>query len=207
MEHVNITMGFSNNSAQDLMFLEDMEGDGDGDDGNEDSVIEEHSNPAQASKWTTIMMNMEVINNDSDEAPPTKHIKTETRLKPEKGTREVMKVKHALHLLSTKQMSFEVKSTIAKGKKKATQKGKASAANREQWTAVISKNKTFSEPLWGYNISMFLQAINHIPSSNMKTIIKQVQQYMKPTTTHDGWSKRAERQNGGPPKEDQRTTR
>ncbi|KAG1823074.1 hypothetical protein EV424DRAFT_1346545 [Suillus variegatus] len=83
-------------------------------------------------------------------------------------------VKHALHLLSTKQMSFEVKSTIAKGsKKKNPWKGKAPATNGEQWTAVISENKTFSEPLWGYDTSMFLQAINRIPASNMKAIIKQ----------------------------------
>lgn len=73
-------------------------------------------------------------------------------------------------------MSFEVKSTIAKGsKKKNPRKGKAPATNGEQWTAVISENKTFSEPLWGYDTSMFLQAINRIPASNMKAIIKQVQ--------------------------------
>ncbi|KAG1827510.1 uncharacterized protein BJ212DRAFT_1474658 [Suillus subaureus] len=374
MEHVDITMGLSNNSNQDLMYLEDEEEDK-GDNGNEVLVIKEHANLVQASKWTMVMTNMEVVvDNDSDEAPPTKRIKTETRLKPGKGTGEVTKakykngdlpagcldnniwhgvfiptvahvtggdnidpwlieddvlipilkeawtaiyngkpslmnhtivlgsavyqvtkqclsewcggfgsaavmmfttfmaadllydnedsradfadfwlednrwlfaniesddkklwtgmwqsmfvlqtfavhlnytqgcvsipslmseeqscqtalalsgvvVKHTLHLLSNKQMSFEVKSTITKGKKKATQKGKASAANGEQWTAVISENKTFLEPLWEYDSSMFLQAINHIPTSNMKATIEQVQQYMKATTTCSGWSK------------------
>ncbi|KAG2090576.1 hypothetical protein BD769DRAFT_1395791 [Suillus cothurnatus] len=96
-------------------------------------------------------------------------------------------VKRALHLLSTKQMSFEVKSTV--GKKKPSRKGKVPATSGEQWIAVISENETFSEPLWGYDTSMFLQAINRIPVSNMKTIIEQAQQYMKSTTTRGGRSK------------------
>jgi hypothetical protein len=50
-------------------------------------------------------------------------------------------------------MSFEVKSTV--GKKKPSQKGKAPATSGEQWIAMISKNKTFSEPLWGYDTLMF----------------------------------------------------
>lgn len=37
---------------------------------------------------------MEVIDNDSDEAPPTKHIKTETGSKPGKGTGEVTRAKY-----------------------------------------------------------------------------------------------------------------
>ncbi|KAG1852515.1 hypothetical protein F4604DRAFT_1933663 [Suillus subluteus] len=374
MEHIDITVGLSKNSDQDLMYLDDEKDEGEVDNGNEVLVVEEQANPAQASKWTTLTTNMEVVDNDSDEAPPTKHIKTETRSKPGKGTGEVTKAKYkngdlpagcldnnvwrgifiptvahatggdnidpwlieddalipilkeawtviyngksslmnhaivpgsavyqvtkqhlsewcggfgsaavmmfttfmaadplydnedsradfadfwlednrwlftniesddkklwtgmwqsmfvlqtfaahlnytqgrvsipslmseeqscrtalalsgaavkcALHLLSTKQMSFEVKSTITKGKKKATRKGKGSAANGEQWTAVISENETFLEPLWGYDSSMFLQAINRIPTSNMKAIIEQAQQYMKATTTHSGQSK------------------
>jgi hypothetical protein len=78
-------------------------------------------------------------------------------------------------------MSFEVKSTVSK--KKPSRKGKAPATSGEQWITVISENETFSEPLWGYDTSMFLQAINHIPVSNMKTIIEQAQQYMKSMTT------------------------
>ncbi|KAG1848765.1 hypothetical protein DFJ58DRAFT_729799 [Suillus subalutaceus] len=373
MEHVDITVGLSNNSDQDLMYLDDEEDEGEVDNGNEVLVVEEQANPTQASKWTTLTTNVEVVNNDSDEAPPTKCIKTETGSKPGKGTGEVTKAKYkngdlpagclnnnvwhgvfiptvahatggdnidpwlieddalipilkeawaviyngksslmnhaivpgsavyqvtkqrlsewrsgfgsaavmmfttfmaadplynnedscadfadfwlednrwlsqtlnqmtkrfvasnhsmfilqtfaahlnytqgrvsipslmskeqscqtalalsgvvvrcALHLLSTKQMSFEVKSTITKGKKKAMQKGKGSAANGEQWTAVISENETFLEPLWGYDSSMFLQAINRIPNRNMTAIIEQVQQYMKATTTRSGRSK------------------
>ncbi|KAG0700977.1 hypothetical protein DFH29DRAFT_929594 [Suillus ampliporus] len=91
--------------------------------------------------------------------------------------------------LSGAAMSFEVKSTVTKGKNKPSRKGKAPATGGEQWTAVISENETFSEPLWGYDTSMFLQAINRIPASNMKTIIEQAQQYMKSTTTRGGRSK------------------
>lgn len=90
-------------------------------------------------------------------------------------------VKHALVLLANKEMTFEIKTTTFKGKKKPLRKGKASAAETE-WIAIISDNKTFSEPLWGYDTRMFLTAINHVPADKMKTIIEQAQQYMKATT-------------------------
>ncbi|KAG2110724.1 hypothetical protein BD769DRAFT_1392187 [Suillus cothurnatus] len=59
-------------------------------------------------------------------------------------------VKCALVLLANKEMTFEIKTTTFKGKKKPSQKGKASAAETE-WIAIISDNETFSEPLWGYD--------------------------------------------------------
>ncbi|KAG2158763.1 uncharacterized protein EDB93DRAFT_1100386 [Suillus bovinus] len=93
-------------------------------------------------------------------------------------------VKHALVLLANKEMTFEIKTTTSKGKKKPSWKGKALAAETK-WIAVISENETFSEPLWGYDTQMFLTAINRVPADKMKTIIEQVQQYMK-ATTHAG---------------------
>lgn len=81
-------------------------------------------------------------------------------------------------------MTFEIKTTTSKGKKKPSRKGKASAAETE-WIAIISENETFSEPLWGYDTRMFLTAINRVPADKMKTIIEQAQQYMK-ATTHAG---------------------
>jgi hypothetical protein len=78
-------------------------------------------------------------------------------------------------------MTFEIKTTTFKGKKKPSRKGKASAAETE-WIAIISDNETFSEPLWGYDTRMFLTAINRVPADKMKTIIEQAQQYMKATT-------------------------
>ncbi|KAG1819387.1 hypothetical protein DFJ58DRAFT_739437 [Suillus subalutaceus] len=59
-------------------------------------------------------------------------------------------VKHALVLLANKEMTFEIKTTTSKGKKKPSRKGKASAAETK-WITVISENETFSEPLWGYD--------------------------------------------------------
>jgi len=47
---------------------------------------------------------------------------------------------------------------------------------------VISDNESFSELLWGYNTTMFLQAINRVPTDNMQVIFEQAQQYMKATT-------------------------
>ncbi|KAG0701314.1 hypothetical protein DFH29DRAFT_1000379 [Suillus ampliporus] len=90
-------------------------------------------------------------------------------------------VKHALVLLANKEMTFEIKTTTSKSKKKPLRKGKASAAETE-WIVVISENESFSEPLWGYDTQMFLTAINRVPADKMKTIIEQAQQYMKATT-------------------------
>ncbi|KAG1883580.1 hypothetical protein F4604DRAFT_1677347 [Suillus subluteus] len=90
-------------------------------------------------------------------------------------------VKRALILLVNKEMTFEIKTTTSKGKKKPSRKGKASAAETE-WAAVIGENESFSEPLWGYDTRMFLTAINRVPADKMKTIIEQAQQYMKATT-------------------------
>ncbi|KAG1819101.1 uncharacterized protein BJ212DRAFT_1298368 [Suillus subaureus] len=90
-------------------------------------------------------------------------------------------VKCALVLLVNKEMTFEIKTTTSKGKKKPSQKGKASAAETE-WITVISKNETFLEPLRGYDTQMFLTTINHVPTDKMKTIIEQAQQYMKAMT-------------------------
>ncbi|KAG2132164.1 hypothetical protein BD769DRAFT_1386454 [Suillus cothurnatus] len=328
IEFFDITDLRGNASDQDLMFAEDKdngaegegqdvqvegEGDGEGGDANEHTIIEASSNTMQASKQTTVMTNVDVLDNYSDDStPPTKRIKTETRQTPGKATGEVVKAKFkngdlpagcadnntwrgtfiptvahatggdnidlwlikddtfisvlrevwkvvyngrpslmnhaivpgsavyqvtkqclsewhggfgsaAVMMFTTfmaadplynnedqhadfadfwlkdnrwlfanidsddKKMSFEVKSTV--GKKKPSRKGKAPATSGEQWIAVISENETFSKPLWGYNTSMFLQAINRIPVSNMKTIIEQAQQYMKSTTTCGGRSK------------------
>ncbi|KAG1737733.1 hypothetical protein EDB19DRAFT_1909495 [Suillus lakei] len=96
-------------------------------------------------------------------------------------------VKRALVLLANKEMTFEIKTTTSKGKKKPSWKGKASAAETE-WIAIISENETFLEPLWGYDTRMFFTAINCVPADKMKTIIEQAQQYMK-ATTHAGRSK------------------
>ncbi|KAG2084605.1 uncharacterized protein F5147DRAFT_782425 [Suillus discolor] len=89
-------------------------------------------------------------------------------------------VKHALNLLATKEMTFEIKST-SKGKKKPSHKGKVPAAEVE-WIAVIGENESFSEPLWGYDTWMFLTAINRVPADKMKAIVELAQQYMKATT-------------------------
>ncbi|KAG1875765.1 hypothetical protein F4604DRAFT_1680644 [Suillus subluteus] len=59
-------------------------------------------------------------------------------------------VKRALNLLATKEMTFEIKSTTSKGKKKPSCKGKVPAAEVE-WTAVIGENESFLDPLWGYD--------------------------------------------------------
>ncbi|KAG0698636.1 hypothetical protein DFH29DRAFT_877863 [Suillus ampliporus] len=70
------------------------EGDGEGGDGNEHTIIEASSNTMQASKQTTVMTNVDVLDNDSDDlTPPTKRIKTETGQKPGKATGEVVKAK------------------------------------------------------------------------------------------------------------------
>jgi hypothetical protein len=98
------------------------------------------------------------------------------------------KVKRALHLLSTGEMSFEIKTTVVKGKKKVSRKGKAPTTNGDVWNAVISESETFSEPLWGYDTSMFLQAINRVPAEKLQAIFEQAQQYMK-TSTRGGRSK------------------
>ncbi|KAG1888050.1 hypothetical protein F4604DRAFT_1915951 [Suillus subluteus] len=90
-------------------------------------------------------------------------------------------VKRALILLANKEMTFKIKTTTSKGKKKPSRKGKASAAETE-WVAVIGKNESFLEPLWGYDTRMFLTAINRVPTDKIKTIIEQAQQYMKATT-------------------------
>ncbi|KAG2031365.1 hypothetical protein BDR03DRAFT_1016192 [Suillus americanus] len=55
-------------------------------------------------------------------------------------------VKCALNLLATREMTFKIKSTTSKGKKKPLRKGKAPAAEVE-WTTVIGENESFSEPL------------------------------------------------------------
>jgi len=90
-------------------------------------------------------------------------------------------------------MSFEIKSIVSKGRKKPTRKGKgpaaAAAVNGDLWNAVISENESFSEPLWGYDTRMFLQAINRVPADKMKAIVEQAQQYMKATTRGGGRSK------------------
>ncbi|KAG2741643.1 hypothetical protein P692DRAFT_20686872, partial [Suillus brevipes Sb2] len=90
-------------------------------------------------------------------------------------------VKRALNLLATREMTFEIKSTTSKGKKKPSRKGKAPAAE-VKWTAVIGENESFSEPLWGYDTRMFLTAINRVPVDKMNAIVEQAQQYMKATT-------------------------
>ncbi|KAG2040853.1 hypothetical protein BDR03DRAFT_1007634 [Suillus americanus] len=103
-------------------------------------------------------------------------------------------VKHALYLLSIGAMSFTITAATGKGKKKATNtthKGKASASNRDIWEAVIGENESFSEPLWGHDTCMFLQAIKNVPSMAMEGIIQQTQQYMK-ATPHGGRSKGAD---------------
>jgi hypothetical protein len=80
-------------------------------------------------------------------------------------------------------MTFEVKTTVAKGRKKPSRKGKTATTGSDVvWNAVISENESFSEPLWGYDTSMFLQAINRVPADKMQVIVEQVQQYMKVTT-------------------------
>lgn len=61
--------------------------------------------------------------------------------------------------------------------------------NGDVWNAVISENESFSEPLWGYDTRMFLQAINRVPTNKMKAIVEQAQQYMKATTRGGGRSK------------------
>jgi hypothetical protein len=81
-------------------------------------------------------------------------------------------------------MTFKIKSTTSKGKKKPSHKGKAPAAEVE-WTTVIGENKSFSEPLWGYASWMFLTAINHVPADKMNAIVELAQQYMK-AMTHTG---------------------
>ncbi|KAG2052554.1 hypothetical protein BDR06DRAFT_972941 [Suillus hirtellus] len=93
------------------------------------------------------------------------------------------KVKCILNLLATKEMIFEIKSTF-KGKKKPSCKGKVPAAEVE-WIAVIGENESFLEPLCGYDMWMFLTAINHVPADKMKAIVEQAQQYMK-ATMHAG---------------------
>ncbi|KAG1906585.1 uncharacterized protein F5891DRAFT_1181999 [Suillus fuscotomentosus] len=88
-------------------------------------------------------------------------------------------IKCTLNLLATKEMTFEIKST-SKGKKKPSYKGKVPATEVE-WIAVIGENKSFLEPLWGYDMRMFLTAINHVPAEKMKAIVELAQQYMKAT--------------------------
>lgn len=56
MEPVDISLDLSNSSDQDLMFLEDAEDEGEGDDGDENPAVKERSNPAQATKRTTVMV-------------------------------------------------------------------------------------------------------------------------------------------------------
>ncbi|KAG2041500.1 hypothetical protein BDR03DRAFT_979454 [Suillus americanus] len=103
-------------------------------------------------------------------------------------------VKRALYLLSIGAMSFTITVATGKGKKKATNttcKGKASASNGDIWEAIIGENESFSEPLWGYDTCIFLQAIKNVPSTAMEGIIQQTQQYMK-ATPHGGRSKGAD---------------
>ncbi|KAG1871739.1 hypothetical protein DFJ58DRAFT_722473 [Suillus subalutaceus] len=103
-------------------------------------------------------------------------------------------VKCALYLLSVGSMSFTITAATGKGKKKAantTRKGKASASNGDIWEAVIGENESFSEPLWGYDTHMFMQAIKNVPSTAMEGIIQQAQEYMK-ATPRGGRSKGAD---------------
>ncbi|KAG0695195.1 hypothetical protein DFH29DRAFT_1005678 [Suillus ampliporus] len=88
-------------------------------------------------------------------------------LVPELNSKEPQ-VKCALNLLASKEMTFEIKNTTSKGKKKPLWKGKASAGETK-WIAVIGENESFSETLWGYDTQMFLTTINRVPTDNMKT--------------------------------------
>ncbi|KAG2105105.1 uncharacterized protein F5147DRAFT_775425 [Suillus discolor] len=102
-------------------------------------------------------------------------------------------VKRALYLLSVGAMSFTITTATGKGKKKATTicKGKALAVNGDIWEAVIGENESFSEPLWGYDTCMLLQAIKNVPSTAMQGIVQQAQQYMK-ASSRGGRSKGAD---------------
>ncbi|KAG2032132.1 hypothetical protein BDR03DRAFT_1095153 [Suillus americanus] len=94
-------------------------------------------------------------------------------------------VKRTLHFLSTGEMSFEVTTTVAKGKKKKViRKSEAQASNSDLWKVVMSSNEAFSESLWGYDSRMFLNAINRIPAENMLDIVKSAETFMATATEH-----------------------
>lgn len=94
-------------------------------------------------------------------------------------------VKRALRLLSTGEMSFEVTTAVAKGKRKVMRKSEAQALNNDLlWKVIISNNEDFSESLWGYDSRMFLNAINRIPAENMLDIVKSAEPFMATATSH-----------------------
>ncbi|KAG2125413.1 hypothetical protein DEU56DRAFT_983316 [Suillus clintonianus] len=91
-------------------------------------------------------------------------------------------VKRALRLLSTGQMSFEVATTVAKGKKKAIRKSEVQAHSGDIWKIMMSGNDSFSESLWGYDSRMFLNAINRVPQENMLDIVKDAEAFIGTAT-------------------------
>ncbi|KAG2133245.1 uncharacterized protein EDB93DRAFT_1254920 [Suillus bovinus] len=93
-------------------------------------------------------------------------------------------VKRTLRLLSTGEMSFEVTTAVAKGKKKVIRKSETQASNSDLWKVMISNNEDFSESLWGYDSRMFLTAINRIPAENMLEIEKSAEPFMATATDH-----------------------
>ncbi|KAG1817432.1 hypothetical protein EV424DRAFT_1347903 [Suillus variegatus] len=81
--------------------------------------------------------------------------------------------KRALHLLSTGEMSFEVTTAVAKGKRKVTRKSEAQALNNDLlWKVIMRNNEDFSESLWGYD------------SQNMLDIVKSAERFMATATDH-----------------------
>ncbi|KAG1878617.1 hypothetical protein C8R48DRAFT_768177 [Suillus tomentosus] len=105
---------------------------------------------------------------------------------------DIMRASLALSAGAATEISVSTTAT-GKGKKKATtiRKGKASAVNGDIWEAVIGENESFSEPLWGHDMRMLLQAIKNVPSTAMQGIVQQAQQYMK-ASSRGGRSKGAD---------------